>query len=122
MLSRTFCAVNVVGNATVKLQSRMLSAAADEVKTFALEYTYVPNMIERRVPVRAAHFKFTEPYLANKTLVAGGAYMPSLEGGLLIFRAKRSVVEQFAKGDPYTVEGLVTEYKIREWNVVVGSI
>lgn len=92
------------------------------MKTYVLEYTYVGNMIERRVPHRPAHFKFAEPYIQNKTLLAGGALLPEIENGLLLFRAPRDVVEEFAKNDPYVVEGLVPKYRIREWNIVVGGV
>lgn len=91
-------------------------------KTFALEYTYVENMAEKRLPVRPAHLEFTKPFIANKTLIAGGAYVPELEAGLLLFRGQKEDVEEFAKKDPYVVEGLVAKYQIREWNIAVGSI
>ena len=32
----------------------------------------------------------------------------------------RSVVEDFVSRDPYVREGLVTERRIRPWNVVIG--
>jgi uncharacterized protein YciI len=31
------------------------------------------------------------------------------------------VVEAFTKADPYVQNGLVTGWRIREWNVVVGG-
>lgn len=104
--------------------ARLLSGtpASQEVKTFALEYTYVPNMAEKRVPVRPAHLKFTESYIADKTMIAGGAFVPEMEAGLLLFRGTREMVEKYAKNDPYVVEGLVAKYKIREWAIAVGKV
>jgi uncharacterized protein len=40
----------------------------------------------------------------------------------LIFRAPdRSVVENFARRDPYVTSGLVTRWEARSWNVVIGN-
>ena len=33
----------------------------------------------------------------------------------------RSKVEDFAKNDPYVVNGLIQEWNVREWIVVVGN-
>ena len=96
--------------------------ANEEVKTYALEYTYVNGMAEKRTPHRPAHLEFTESFVDDNILIAGGAFVPGLEGGLLIFKCKKSIVEDYAKRDPYVLNGLVPEYKIREWLVVVGKI
>jgi len=37
-----------------------------------------------------------------------------------LFRA-REAAESFALGDPYVATGLVTTWRVREWNVVVGE-
>jgi uncharacterized protein YciI len=79
-------------------------------------------MAEKRVPVRPAHLKFTESYIADKTMIAGGAYLPEMEAGLLLFRGTREMVEKYAKHDPYVTEGLVTKYQIREWGIAVGKV
>ena len=91
-------------------------------KVFALEYTYVAGMAEKRVPVRPAHLDFTKPYVENGTLIAGGALVPEMENGLLLLRGTKETVETFAKSDPYVVKGLVTNYRIREWAVAVGQV
>lgn len=121
MLNRLSLSFSIVKNA-FKRQVRYFSNSSDDVKIFALEYTYVPNMAERRVPVRPAHLDYTKSYIEDKSLIAGGAFVPDMEAGLLLFRATRNAVEIYAKSDPYVTTGLVTEYKIREWNVAVGSI
>ena len=36
--------------------------------------------------------------------------------------ADTSVVEKFAKNDPYVVAGLVPSYDIQEWIVAVGEV
>ena len=45
-----------------------------------------------------------------------------VDGALLTFNASdRTVVEEFARKDPYVTGGLVTAWKVREWTVVLGG-
>lgn len=45
-----------------------------------------------------------------------------MDTGVLVFSAAdRRVVEDFAKDDPYVTAGLVLNYTVREWMVVVGN-
>jgi len=37
------------------------------------------------------------------------------------FASDRSVVEAFARNDPYVTNGLVTRWEVRPWAVVVGN-
>ena len=117
MLSRTITRQNKVFVPVSKLFS-----SSTEAKTFVLEYTYVDNMAEKRVPVRPAHLEFTKSYVDNKSLIAGGALVPAMETGLLLFRGSKDMVETFAKNDPYVVNRVVTKYKISEWAIAVGGI
>jgi uncharacterized protein YciI len=55
------------------------------------------------------------------SLLLAGALKPA-DGALLVFRTPDAhYVEQFARRDPYVVNGLVTSWKVREWAVVVGE-
>ena len=41
---------------------------------------------------------------------------------LLVFRVPdRSIVEDFARNDPYVTNGLVARWEIRPWTVVIGN-
>ena len=104
-----------------RLQSSS-SNEVEEVKTYVVEYKYVPNMLEKRTPYRAAHLEFAKPFVENKSMIAGGAFVPTVESGMLLFNCKRSVVEHFVKNDPYVVNGLVPEHKINEWAVAIGKV
>jgi len=51
-----------------------------------------------------------------------GALSEPVDGAVLIFRADDAAVPtRFAERDPYVRNGLVTRWKVREWNVVVGA-
>jgi uncharacterized protein len=56
-------------------------------------------------------------------LIAGGAIVPEVDRGVLVFKAdSAAVVEEFAKADPYVKQGLVTSYTVKEWMVVIGKV
>jgi uncharacterized protein len=89
---------------------------------FLLFYSYVPDILERRVQFRGAHLKYARAAIARGELLLGGAFADPVDGGALFFSAaSKSVVEQFAKDDPYVTGGLVTKWTVREWTTVVGE-
>jgi uncharacterized protein YciI len=89
---------------------------------FALFYEYVPDYLTRRTALRKAHFAHASASMARGEFYMGGAFADPVDGALLTFRAKnRSVVEDFARNDPYVTGGLVTAWKVREWTVVLGE-
>jgi uncharacterized protein YciI len=51
-----------------------------------------------------------------------GALADSPPGAVFVFSVDdRSVVETFVGADPYVEGGVVTSWRIRPWNVVVGG-
>ena len=51
-----------------------------------------------------------------------GALGDPVDGALLVFRGKdAAIAENFASHDPYVVNGLVTRWEVRPWNVVIGG-
>ena len=55
-------------------------------------------------------------------LLLGGAFSDPVDRALLVFRAAdASIAEAFARDDPYVINGLVTGWHIRQWNVVTGD-
>jgi uncharacterized protein len=89
---------------------------------YLLFYTYVPDVLEKRPQFRGAHLKHARASLARGELLLGGALADPVDGGVLFFSApSKSLVEQFAKDDPYVTGGLVTNWVVREWTTVVGE-
>ena len=89
---------------------------------FALLCTVVDDYLERRGQVREEHLGLARAAHERGELVLGGAFAEPADSTLLVFRADDiSVVEDFVKSDPYVVNGLVTEYRIRPWTVVIGA-
>ena len=88
---------------------------------FALQYEVVDGFPEKRTPFRPAHLKEVREAHARGELIMAGA-LGDPAGALLIFRAgDKSVAEYFATNDPYVKEGLVKNWKVRPWTVVVGQ-
>lgn len=89
---------------------------------FALIYDLVDDYIERRAAFRAEHLKLAEEWHARGEIVLAGAFTEPADHALLIFPATdRSGPERFARQDPYVKHGLVKSWKVRLWNVVIGT-
>lgn len=89
---------------------------------YLLFYDVVPDYAERRSAFRDAHLEKAWASHAAGHLVLGGALSDPLDAALLLFRADSpDVVEDFARRDPYVVNGLVTKWRIRKWSTVAGE-
>ena len=78
---------------------------------------------ERRKPYRAAHLQHARDAVARGELVLGGAFANPVDGALILFRGDSSAAaEQFAKSDPYVVNGVVNRWYVRVWTTVVGAL
>lgn len=77
---------------------------------------------ERRRPFRAAHLAHAHAAAARGELVLGGAFANPVDGAVVLFRGDSpAAAEQFAKSDPYVVNGIVKRWYVREWTTVVGD-
>ena len=93
------------------------------MKHFLLIYDYVPDYLEKRVPLRPAHLEHARASVARDELQLGGA-VPHDDPpfGLLLFKAETAqVAEDFARADPYVTQGVVAAWRVREWITVVGE-
>ena len=60
------------------------------------------------------HKAFLDQFVARGDVVGVGPFTDPEGGNMAIFRSK-SAAQEFAKGDPFFLEGAVKEYKIKEW-------
>jgi uncharacterized protein len=89
---------------------------------YLLFYDVVDNYEERKKPFREAHIKYAREAVARGGLVLGGALTNPVDGAVILFRADSpAAVEKFAKSDPYVVSGVIKNWRVREWNTVVGA-
>ena len=88
---------------------------------FTLTYEVVDHYTERRTPFRGAHLQKARAAAERGELVMAGA-LGEPAGALLVFRgADKSVAEAFAASDPYVTNGLVRQWTVRPWTVVIGQ-
>jgi len=91
-------------------------------KTFMLTYGYVPEMLERRQPHRAAHLQHLEKARDDGLLSLAAAFADPVDGALLLVQADDpQQVYAWLANDPYNKAGLIRSVAIREINVAVWS-
>lgn len=89
---------------------------------FALFYEVVDDFVARRAQFRSEHLRLANEACSRGELRLAGALAEPADGALLIFEcAGKSVVEEFARRDPYVTNGLVKKWTARPWTVVVGQ-
>jgi uncharacterized protein len=87
-----------------------------------LFYDYVPDYLDRRGEFRPAHFEHAQAHRDRGELVMAGAFADPADGAVLAFRTDdRAVVDAFAEADPYVRNGLVTNWQVRRWMMVMGE-
>ncbi len=89
---------------------------------YMLIYKTVDNYVEKRAPFRSEHLSYAEAFRARGELFMGGALADPADTAILVFKAaSRAVVEDFARNDPYVRAGLIMEWSVRPWAVVIGG-
>lgn len=87
-----------------------------------LFYDYVDDIVERRAPFRQEHLALAGEFRERGILLMAGALVEPVDGAVLVFATDdHSIVEDFVAIDPYVRAGLVTAWRIRSWNVVIGA-
>lgn len=90
---------------------------------FALFYDVRDDFLIRRAAHRSEHLSLAREAHARGELVLAGAFADPVDRALLVFRcADASLVEDFARKDPYVANGLVTRWEVRRWSVVIGDV
>jgi uncharacterized protein YciI len=91
-------------------------------KHFLLFYDYVADVLQRRPQFRAMHLKHAWAAAERGEIVVAGALADPVDGAVLLFAAEdKNAAEDFARSDPYVVNGLVERWHVREWTTVVGE-
>ena len=92
------------------------------MKHFLLFYEVGPEYMERRAEFRAAHLEKAWASVGRGELLLAGAILEPIDGAVLLFRGEsKEVAEDFARADPYVLNGLVKRWQAREWATAVGD-
>ena len=85
-----------------------------------LTYDYVENIVERRAPHREAHLEHAGAWRDKGAIVMAGALGDPPHGALFVMRVSGTdEVRAFVEADPYVHAGLVTDWKVEPWAVVI---
>lgn len=89
---------------------------------YILFYDVAPDYLTRRAPLREQHLGLIRQAYERGELVIAGALADPADGAVLVFRGPSpEPAEAFAKADPYVLNGLVTTWRVRKWNTVIGD-
>jgi uncharacterized protein YciI len=89
---------------------------------YILFYDYVEDYMERRGTYRPDHFVLANAAYERGELVIAGALADPPDRGVLVFKGDGpAVAENFARNDPYVLNGVVTRWEVRPWTVVIGA-
>ena len=67
----------------------------------------------------AAHREHWHPFRERGELLLIGPFGdPQSQGAMAVFRT-REAAEEFARGDPFVVNGVVRSWEVREWDEAV---
>jgi uncharacterized protein YciI len=92
------------------------------VSWWLLEYDLVADHAERRGEFRAEHLALAQAAAERGELVLAGALAEPMDRALLVWDVEEpEVITRFAEADPYVVNGLAHTWRVRPWNVVLGT-
>jgi uncharacterized protein YciI len=89
---------------------------------YLLQYELVDDYLDRRPAHRADHLELAGAAHVRGELVLAGVFADPADRAVLVFRGDDDgVVRSFVERDPYVKEGLVSNWTIRRWTVVIGA-
>ncbi len=89
---------------------------------YILFYDLVDDYLEKRTQFRERHLAYAKASHERGEMYLAGALAEPADHAVLVFRCDGpKVVEEFAKNDPYVLNGLIKEWKVRPWSVVIGG-
>ena len=97
------------------------AAAARIPPKFVLLYESADDVLSKAPPHFPAHRARLEEFHARGDLLLVGTFGdPQNEGSMAVF-ASREAAEEFARDDPFILNGVVRAWQIREWHEVLGG-
>ena len=85
---------------------------------YVLFYTSGPD-VQVKVPLHFRdHVARWDEFRARKSLLMIGPFADPRDGAMAIFTS-REAAEEFARGDPFVLNGVVADWSVREWNEAI---
>ena len=89
---------------------------------YLLFYDGEADFIEKRAQYRTEHLALAWQAHEKGELLLAGAVDEPIDTAVLLFQsASPAVAERFATADPYVRNGLVKNWRVRQWKTVAGE-
>jgi uncharacterized protein len=89
---------------------------------YLLFYEVGDDYLARRAEFRSRHLTMAWSASDRGELILAGALANPVDGAVLLFEGDSpAVAEDFAKSDPYVLNGVVKRWYVREWTTVAGN-
>ncbi len=85
---------------------------------YVLFYESAPDVLEKAPLHFEAHVEHFQRYVAAGTLERVGTWADPREGAMSVLTT-REAAEDFAANDPFVINGVVSSYRIAEWDEVI---
>jgi uncharacterized protein YciI len=90
---------------------------------YLLIYDLAADYLQRRDEFRAEHLRLAWDASKRGELILAGALANPADNSVLLFQGDSpAVAERFVAADPYVAHGIVTGWRVRLWNTVVGPL
>jgi uncharacterized protein YciI len=86
---------------------------------YVVFYEGASDMEKARLHFPAHRERYTQ-FVAEGTLLMIGTFSNPAEGAMGVFTT-RDAAEEFANGDPFILNGVVTGWRLSEWNEVLDT-
>jgi uncharacterized protein len=83
---------------------------------YVLLYESAGDVLAKAPAHFAAHTARGQEFHDRGSLLAYGPFGHAQEEGAMAVFTKREAAEEFARGDPFVLNGVVRAWEIREWN------
>lgn len=88
---------------------------------YLLFYDYAPDYLERRPQFRSDHLALAWAAVERGELLLAGVLAEPVDSAVFLFQSDSpEPIERFVAADPYVQNGLVTAWRVRRWDTVVG--
>jgi uncharacterized protein len=90
---------------------------------FATKYTSLAEAMEQAPEAIAAHLARSAQMHEQGTIIMAGAFLdrPDEPLSTMAVLISREAAEEFVRGDPFVVNGMVRDWHIREWANMFAS-
>lgn len=87
---------------------------------YILFYEAAADVLSKAPAHYPAHSSRLEEFSARGELLVAGPFEDPQEGSMSIFTS-REAAEEFAQADPFVLNGVVADWRVRGWDVDMGG-